>query len=289
MSKFNKDMKRLEGITFTKDLRSVALKIFDLEKQSQRSDGSQSTRKESVEMTARGVQYALSSMPSDDAEKFLMKAKSIHDAKNVKTETTVIPLACIKAFKTIILENASLKDEEKKELLSDLESALCQSKLHFSIQKKQEEITVERKKYLLRMERLKLRNEERNYSKLTRNLDRKVEDDATMKSMSYAASVGANMIVAPISFGVFMYFFSGAVFGWILGDNDDTQGNRGNNVDIKKVIAGVISGVVMLFIEMILFVIRNHEMDESVRKKKKKAHANPFGYDKKKAERTFHG
>jgi len=105
--------------------------------------------------------------------------------------------------------------------------------------------------------------------------------------MTYAASVGLNMIVAPISFGVFMYFFAGSIFNRFFGsDNDnDTSGN----VDIKRVIAGVVSGVCMLFVEMILFVIRSHELDSSVRKKgkRKENRANPFGYTQKSMERVF--
>ena len=46
---------------------------------------------------------------------------------------------------------------------------------------------------------------------------------------------------------------------------------RHNNVDIRAVIAGVVSGVCMLFIEMTLFVIRSHEMDAAVTKKARKS------------------
>ena len=119
----------------------------------------------------------------------------------------------------------------------------------------------------------------------------KVADDETMKSMTYATSVGMNMIVAPISFGAFMYFFSGQLFGRVLDKDGDGQSSRhiNNNVDIRAVIAGVISGVIMLFIEMTLFVIRSHEMDAAVTKKAKKRQVNPFGYDKRTAARTFEG
>lgn len=112
-----------------------------------------------------------------------------------------------------------------------------------------------------------------------------------MKSMTYATSVGMNMIVAPISFGAFMYFFSGQLFGRVLDKDGDGQSSRhiNNNVDIRAVIAGVISGVIMLFIEMTLFVIRSHEMDAAVTKKAKKRQVNPFGYDKRTAARTFEG
>ena len=142
-----------------------------------------------------------------------------------------------------------------------------------------------------RIERLRLKAEENRYSRLVTNLDRKVADDETMKSMTYATSVGMNMIVAPISFGAFMYFFSGQLFGRVLDKDGDGQSSRhiNNNVDIRAVIAGVISGVIMLFIEMTLFVIRSHEMDAAVTKKAKKRQVNPFGYDKRTAARTFEG
>lgn len=94
--------------------------------------------------------------------------------------------------------------------------------------------------------------------------------------MTYAASVGLNMIVAPISFGVFMYFFAGAIFGFITGGEEELQPHQ---TDIKSVITGVVSGVGMLFIEMILFVIRTHEFEAALSKKKRKNnYVSPFGH-----------
>lgn len=97
------------------------------------------------------------------------------------------------------------------------------------------------------------------------------------------------MIVAPVTFGVFMYFFAGSIFGRFFPDNH--ANTHGNNVDIRQVIAGVISGVILLFIEMILFVIRSHELDASVRKKKRKKEyrSNPFGYTSRAMERVYEG
>ena len=151
-----------------------------------------------------------------------------------------------------------------------------------------------KEKYKKRIERLKLKVEERNYTKLTSNLDVTKADDATLSSMLYASSVGANMIVAPISIGVLMYFFAGKLMVWILGPDaaesyDESKSSKDGKLNIAGVIAGVVSGVIMLFIEMILFVIRNHEMDAAVTKKKKLSQKNPFGYEPKTAERTFHG
>jgi len=122
-----------------------------------------------------------------------------------------------------------------------------------------------------------LKNEETKYGKLTSNLQsKKNEDDITAKSMTYAASVGLNMIVAPISFGCFMYFFAGGIFDYFLEDEFSSRTLGGT--DIKRVIVGVVSGVVMLFIEMILFVIRTHEFEAHQRRKQKKKNGTqPFG------------
>jgi hypothetical protein len=51
---------------------------------------------------------------------------------------------------------------------------------------------------------------------------------------------------------------------------------------------GVISGVGMLFVEMILFVIRTHEFDTVVNKKKRKRAAtiSPFGQAYKSIEKA---
>jgi hypothetical protein len=156
-----------------------------------------------------------------------------------------------------------------------------------------------------RLERLRLRDEERSYMKLTTNLKTHSslrDDDVTVKSMMYAASIGLNMIVAPVTFGVFMYFFAGGVFGRFFdedppgeGGADDDSGRRGGGrivgggVDVRRVIAGVVSGVFMLFVEMILFVIRSHELDASVTKKSRRREnrANPFGYTEKSMARVY--
>ncbi|KAL7523171.1 hypothetical protein ACHAWF_000410 [Thalassiosira exigua] len=94
--------------------------------------------------------------------------------------------------------------------------------------------------------------------------------------MKYAMSVGLNMIVAPLSFGAFMYFFAGSIFTRFFDGGEDLGG--GSGVDVRRVIAGVVWGVFMLFVEMILFVIRSHELDVSVRKKgrRKENRANPL-------------
>jgi hypothetical protein len=160
------------------------------------------------------------------------------------------------------------------------------NRLEFS-QPAHEPETAEKKKYRQRMERLALAQEERSYSKLTHNLGKEVADDVTMKSMTYAASIGLNMIVAPISFGVFMYFFAGGLidFFWARLEHE----RHGSSTDNRKVIAGVVSGVMMLFIEMLLFVIRTNEMDKAMRKKSKSKKVKPFGPYSSASVKTFKG
>ena len=142
------------------------------------------------------------------------------------------------------------------------------------------EMTPERKRYLERMEKLRLKSEETKYTRITNNIkDQRQEDDKTARSMTYAASVGLNMIVAPTSFGAFMYFFSGGIFDYFFPpDEDDSMSNRNpSGVDIKRLIVGVVSGVIMMIIEMVLFVIRSHEFEAHTTRKKKKRGVQPFG------------
>jgi hypothetical protein len=114
------------------------------------------------------------------------------------------------------------------------------------------------------MAMLKMKAEEGNYQRYTTNLDKVIEDDVTTKSMTYAASIGLNMIVAPISFGVFVYFFAGHFLFQQMSEEDKAIGK----INVGKVISAVIAGVAMMFIEMILFVIRSHELDTHTTKKK---------------------
>jgi hypothetical protein len=205
----------------------------------------------------------------------------IDEADTSLPEHQVITLKAIKLAKSII---TGLDDSMSQ--LKKLDQSLCNAKLVFNSDESttSPEAEANKSSYANRITKLKLKEQERNYSKLTANLDHSVADDTNMKSMTYAASVGANMIVAPISIGVLMYFFAGKLFAFVVPSYRVEPGK----IDIAGVIAGVITGVVMLFIEMILFVIRSHEMDKFVTKKMKKE-VNPFGYDKKAAQRTFEG
>ena len=243
-----------------------------------------------------------------------LKHTDSNAADHVKSHLSAdtLPLSSLKAMRTIIKQKCNESENVKTSLLANLNAALVAATkssptadqtqargggrggLQFTApptKPSPDQLTAEEVKYQRRIERLRLKAEENRYSRLVNNLDTKVADDETMKSMTYATSVGMNMIVAPISFGAFMYFFSGQLFGWVLDKADDgaSRNSNSNNVDIRAVITGVISGVIMLFIEMTLFVIRSHEMDAAVSKKAKKRQVNPFGYDKRTAARTFEG
>ena len=245
--------KKLEGVRYTAELRSISKRVL-----------------------------ALKHTDSEAAE---------HVKSHLSSDT--LPLSSVRAMRTIILQRCNESDETKSALLADLNAALSAAISAKGLQftappSKTDKLSTEEARYQKRIERLRLKAEENRYSRLVTNLDRKVADDETMKSMKYATSVGMNMIVAPISFGAFMYFFSGQLFGRVL-DKDGQSRHVNNNVDIRAVITGVISGVIMLFIEMTLFVIRSHEMDAAVTKKAKKRQVNPFGYDKRQQHRTFEG
>lgn len=205
------------------------------------------------------------------------------------SDSDMVPINLIKALRSLVLHlntDKSLENELELLLSSQVKQLFFTPLQQTSKALRNDE---EKRKYKQRIERLKILVEENKYRQITSNLDKKIEDDATMKSMMYATSVGLNMIVAPLSFGAFMYFFSGALLDRFFVSNrqGDTHIGGKTGPDIRRVIAGVVSGVLMLFIEMILFVIRNHEMDSSIRKKSRTRKENPFGYSKVRAKKTF--
>jgi hypothetical protein len=133
------------------------------------------------------------------------------------------------------------------------------------------------------MQLLRIKAEEKKYQQLTENLEKPLDEEINVKSMTYAASIGLNMIVAPVSFGILAYFVSGMYFVSDATTTTTTSYTRSNNdaniLHTYKVICAVIAGVLMMFIEMILFVIRSNEMEyyTSKKKKKNKNIYGPFG------------
>ena len=202
-----------------------------------------------------------------------------------------IPLKAITAAKHL-LETTTASSELKTHHETQLNESLSHPSTQLVFTQPDTDTPKERTKeqiaFQKRLERLRLVQQERAYEGLTQNIDKNIQDDNALSGMMYATSVGANMIVAPITFGVFMYFFGAKFFSWMESEGSTTTRKEGQ-LDIRGVIMGVISGVIMLFIEMILFVIRNHEMDKYMTKKKKTDRTNAFGYNARRAERTFMG
>ena len=200
--------------------------------------------------------------------------------------TAAIPLEQFSALKLLI--SSSTSQDEANKLLVSLEKSIKPTALVY--ERAPVSSKINDASYAKRMAYLRKLSEERSYLASTSNLQRlnahNRSDDVNVKSMMYATSVGLNMIVAPISFGVFMYFFAGSLFNHFFPDS-----TKDGAIDVRQVIAGVISGVILLFIEMILFVIRSHELDASVRKKRNKKgyKSNPFGYTSRAMERTYKG
>ena len=204
-------------------------------------------------------------------------AKVLREQGSPHKNPRFIPIDVIKAIHSLL--------GEEKAVLASLERALQKTSLVFSAAPAPKEETEQQRKFRKRMDRLRLQSEETKYMKLTNNLNTgKDEDDITGRSMTYAASVGLNMVIAPLSFGCFMYFFAGGIFDYFLGESFSSRTTGGT--DIKRVIVGVISGVIMLFIEMILFVIRTHEFEAHQRKRqKKKKPMQPFGVYSKRSKK----
>ena len=259
-------------------------------------------------------------LPSmEDAVSILLQQQqkqTPHD-QNSKSKSSHITIPVLRAMATIF--DYYDKEQGNTFLSSEFDAALAQHSTSLfytrslpkedsigddhsidSIIKNSPHLTKEQRKFQVRMRQLRLQNEERKYMKITQNVHKiKINDDTiTTRSMTYAASIGLNMIVAPITFGVFMYFFAGSLFDyfWPVAVSSTTTTahhhyHPATTVDVKKVIAGVISGVIMLFIEMILFVIRTHEMDKAMlQKRKKQGHISslsPFGYYKSTTTKTY--
>ncbi|KAL3902251.1 MAG: hypothetical protein SGILL_010889, partial [Bacillariaceae sp.] len=193
--------------------------------------------------------------------------------RDFDTTSNVVPIKVLRAVETLCTVN----DRQGKAYLKRLDTCLHATQLAFTPPPPRAPETEERKKFRLRMEKLKLKQEESRYGGLVKNVGVQGQpDDVTTRSMTYAASIGLNMIVAPLSFGCFMYFFAGGIFDYFFsGEDFETKQGAGGATDIKRVIVGVVSGVIMMIIEMLLFVIRTHEFEEHSRKKKKKKGVEP--------------
>eukprot|EP00816_Leptocylindrus_hargravesii_P009194 CAMPEP_0196812884 /NCGR_PEP_ID=MMETSP1362-20130617/32057_1 /TAXON_ID=163516 /ORGANISM="Leptocylindrus danicus, Strain CCMP1856" /LENGTH=242 /DNA_ID=CAMNT_0042188827 /DNA_START=53 /DNA_END=781 /DNA_ORIENTATION=- len=191
-----------------------------------------------------------------------------------KDQQETVELSEIATVKSMVDKLKTEKKDMRQELdylNKRFENALRGSTLMFSKPDETKSKDPERLKFEKRMERLRLKSEEMKYQSLTQNLAQNPKtDDVTTRSMTYATSIGLNMIVAPISFGAFVYFFAGQFI-------DFDEGYRGRRGEARRVLLSVLAGIFMLFVEMILYVIRSHQLEESVRSKQKKATPSPFG------------
>ncbi|KAG7340720.1 endoplasmic reticulum-based factor for assembly of V-ATPase [Nitzschia inconspicua] len=226
------------------------------------------------------VESTVSSSTSSSSTALTKAMTDLHNMgspSQLEEKPSYMSLSTLQAIQTIYQEQSN------SDRLVSLEEALKTSSLVFSTPKPPSSQSKIDPKFQRRMDRLRLQVEETKYHKLTNNLqDHHQDDDITAKSMTFAASVGLNMIVAPLSFGCFMYFFAGGIFDYFFtGDEFDNVNNnkKPGGTDIKRVIVGVVSGVLMMIIEMLLFVIRTHEMEEHTRRKKKRkgGKVEPFG------------
>ena len=297
-------MGKLQGVKLTKELRSILDIVLDLSQPGEDRD---------LQLTSDDDKFSLSAAVASSSSPRSMSASSpsvllqqVQDVKRsllqpsyntTEVKSTLnkhkyddfLPLVDIQAIKYLIINSSQ---SNKTQLIQQLETALQTTKLSFKPKPQPQTDPA----FTKRLERLRLQDEERSYNNLTTNLKTASslkDDNITAKSMMYATSVGLNMVVAPITFGVFMYFFAGSIFSRFFDSEIDinapSQTNMNQQIDIRRVIAGVVSGVFMLFVEMILFVIRSHELDASVRKKsrRKENRANPFGHTMKNAARVY--
>jgi hypothetical protein len=202
--------KTLEGVKATPELLSLLGDCIAKSAITAQNGSSQ-------DVLASAVTRAKAPLPMSQAQP-LLKSRS---------NDKVVSMDVIRAMYSVL--------QSDKQASMKLDGALANTRLIYSSPPPPEKETDEQRRFSKRMDRLRLRAEEARYMKLTKNLDTHVEDDVTTKSMTYAASVGLNMIVAPISFGVFMYFFAGAIFGWMIGNGEELKPHQ---TDITSVITG---------------------------------------------------
>jgi hypothetical protein len=197
--------KRLEGVKATDDLRRL---IRDV-----RSMG---TNHAAATSTWESLDESIPSLSSTEAALNL---------RNFDTSNPFIPFAVLRAVDLLTANDPQHKQR--------LEACLRSTQLAFTPPPPRGSETEERKKFRRRIEMLKLKQEENRYGGLVKNVGLHApNDDVTTRSMTYAASIGLNMIVAPLSFGCLMYFFAGGLFNY-MGWDENRPAYMGP--DIRKV------------------------------------------------------
>ena len=211
MAPNDSNKKVLEGVKATPELHSFLTDCISRTMTPSSQDGFYN------DFLASAATRAKASLPISQAQALL----------KIHPNDEIVSIDVIRAMYSVL--------QYDKQTLKKLDNALANTCLIYTSPPPQEKETDEQRRFRKRMDRLRLRAEEARYKKLTQNISTYVEEDVTTKSMTYAASVGLNMIVAPLSFGVFMYFFAGAIFGWMSGNEEEVNPHK---TDIKRVITG---------------------------------------------------
>ena len=209
--------KRLEGVQSTDDLRQL---VRDVRSLGTAAGGSSNTT------TNASTLSSLSSLLYQQANPPLAPEQAMEIVKDYDTTSDIVPIKVLCAMETLCAK-------KKGDFVKRLENCLHSTQLAFTRPPKESPETEERRKFRLRMEKLKLKQEESRYGGLVKNVGTQAQpDDVTTRSMTYAASIGLNMIIAPLSFGCFMYFFAGGLFNY-MGWDTDRPAHMGP--DIRKV------------------------------------------------------
>lgn len=205
----SKGSKRLEGVQATTELRQL---IRDA-----RTLGTSQALPAGSQFEEPTIYNSISSHPS--------AKEALETLRDFDTTLETIPMTVLRAVETL--------SAQKKDYLQRLDACLKATKLAFTPPPPPQPETQERKSFRRRLERLKLQQEESRYAGLTKNVGvQGPADDVTTRSMTYAASIGLNMIIAPLSFGCFMYFFAGGLFNF-MGWDGERPAHLGP--DIRKV------------------------------------------------------
>jgi hypothetical protein len=285
--------KQFIGVTLTDELRGLVQRVVERTTKGHDSSldstetpkiwnhtAADTTKREDIS-TSNDKRVATKN-PLEDLFDAMDKTECMDILQSIDLTAESISVPAIRALRQSLALVDSGNDNDGKEpekAIALLEAALKSTQLCYSVppSRATERSEEEERQFQKRMDWLRCRQEESRYVKLTKNLGKVKADDVTTKSMMYAASVGLNMVVAPISFGVLMYFFGGSLLNFVFPRDTSHHHHGSNTTDIRRVILGVISGVAMLFIEMILFVIRTHEMEAALRKKERQKHNQKTG------------
>lgn len=197
-------------------------------------------------------------------------------------KSTAVPIRTLRALQTVA------KASENSALREAFAASKPSTRLMFKQESRPVRSASAERKYQNRMDRLRLQHESHRYAMLTTNIGKTVQDDdITAKSMTYAASIGLNMIIAPLSFGAFMYHFGGSLLDYIWPNLSTGPGGRKSVT--PKILLGVVAGVGLLFVELLLFVIRTHTLEKAMRTKKRVSTAavQPFGHYTARTSKTY--